>query len=157
MVGTDFASIGETGGITGSFIGSLSLVVGERVLAQLEAALGFGSTEPQMLEALLEDCDLAEPRLWFRFAQALLELGPLVRFSDAILAERAKFPAPFNEGLMRGDDVLGDHGCVAGGGVEVRWPSSAAATCSGSPPLTASVAKRRRKSCGVNRTVARRR
>ena len=33
MVGTDLASIGETGGITGSFIVSLWSLLGERVAA----------------------------------------------------------------------------------------------------------------------------
>jgi hypothetical protein len=71
---TDLASIGDTGGITGSFISSFMRLAGERVRAVREALLGFGLSRTQVLQALLQRGDLTKPPSVLRFDEALLRI-----------------------------------------------------------------------------------
>ena len=52
--------------------------------------------------------------------EVVLELGPFVGVSDPVLADRTQFSPPFDEGLMGGDEVLGEHRGVPASGVEVE-------------------------------------
>jgi hypothetical protein len=58
--------------MTGSFTGSLCRLGREWVCALFESALGFGLSNAQMLEALLEGGDLAEPAFVLGLDKALL-------------------------------------------------------------------------------------
>jgi hypothetical protein len=73
------ASIGETGGMTGSFTGSLCRLGRERVCALAKPALCFGLACAQVLQALFEGRNLTEPPSVLGLDEALLGvLGHLV-------------------------------------------------------------------------------
>ena len=67
--------------MTGSFIASLSRLLGERVRALRKSALCLGLSRAQVLEAFFEGGDLAEPCSVFGLDEALL--GVLGHFVDA--------------------------------------------------------------------------
>lgn len=50
----------------------------------------------------------------------LFELGPLVAGGGALFGAVAQGAAAFDEGLVGGDEVFGEHGGVAAGGVEAE-------------------------------------
>jgi hypothetical protein len=73
--------MGETGGMTGSFIASLLPLIGERVGALCESVLCLSLSGAQVLEAFFEGGDLAEPCPFFGLDNALP--GVLGHFVDA--------------------------------------------------------------------------
>jgi hypothetical protein len=52
--------------------------------------------------------------------EVLFELGPFFAAGGAQLPVRSLLAAAFDEGFVGGDEVLGEHGGVAAGGVEAE-------------------------------------
>ena len=92
MAETDLASIGETGGMTGSFTVSLWSLVRERVGPVRKLLPSFGLSNTQMLDAFLQRGDLAEPRSVLRLCEALL--GVLGHLVDAAQLSRVNAQKP---------------------------------------------------------------
>ena len=56
----------------------------------------------------------------FAEQEVLFELGPLVPGGGSEFAVGAELAAAFDEGVMGGDEVFGEDGGVAAGGVEAE-------------------------------------
>ena len=63
--------------------------------------------------------------------EVLLELGPFLAGGGAQLGVRAQRAAAFDERVVGGDDVVGEDGGVAAGGVEAEVAEQATRRCAG--------------------------
>ena len=65
--------------------------------------------------------------------EVLFELGPLFAAGRAQLRVLALLAAAFDEGFVGGDEVLGEHGGVAAGGVEAEVAEQGRGDVQGEP------------------------